>query len=83
MLDRPTDKEYQAFARIVRTDDGKLLFGYLERARENAKRLLVSADADSIIRRLQGRAETLQFLAEALDPDPDLIRKLDDRARRR
>ena len=83
MLDRPNDKEYLAFGRIARTPDGQVLLAYLARAAENTKNLLVSADADTTFRRLQGRAETLDTLAEALDPSPDLIRKLDHRAHSR
>lgn len=83
MLDRPSDKDYLAFARLARTDDGRVLLSYLARAVETAKNHLVSADSDATIRRLQGRAEALETLAEALEITPDLIRKIEDRARSR
>lgn len=83
MLTKPTDKEILAMARVVRTDDGKILAEYLARAATDIKDRLVSADAESTIRRFQGRAEALQELVEALESAPDLVVKLESRARSR
>ena len=83
MLTKPTDKEFLALARLVRSEDGKVLMEYLVRAIADVKDRLVSADADSMLRRLQGRAESLKELAEALEQAPDLVVKLEHRARSR
>lgn len=83
MLTKLTDKEFLVFARLVRSDDGKILMEYMARALSEVKDKLVSADADSTIRRLQGRADALKELAEALESAPDLILKLEHRARGR
>jgi hypothetical protein len=83
VLTKPTDKEFLALARLVRSEDGKVLMEYLVRAIADVKDRLVSADADSMLRRLQGRAESLKELAEALEQAPDLVVKLEHRARSR
>lgn len=83
MLIRPSDNEYLALARLVRTDDGKIYLGYLKRVLEDVKDRLLSADAETIIRRFQGRADALKDLVEALESAPDLVVKLQDRARSR
>lgn len=83
MLTKPTDKEFLALARLVRSEDGKVLMEYMVRAVADVKSRLVSAEADSLFRRLQGRAEALQELVEALESAPDLVVKLEHRARSR
>lgn len=83
MLTKPTDKEFLVFARIARSDDGKVLMEYMVRAAMEVKDKLVSAEADSLLRRLQGRAEALTDLVEALGSAPDLVVKLEHRARSR
>lgn len=83
MLTRPTEKEILALARIVLSDDGKLLKEYLVRSLTAVTEKMVAADADTLIRRLQGRAEALNELREALDISPDLVTKLEHRARGR
>lgn len=83
MITKPTDKELLALARLSRLDDGKVLLAYLTRTLEDVKDKLVSAESDSTIRRLQGRADALKELAEALELAPDLIVKLENRARSR
>lgn len=72
-----------ALARIAASDDGKILKEYLVRGLETVTEKLVAADADSLIRRLQGRAEALKDLGEALDMAPDLVVKLEHRAKGR
>lgn len=83
MLIRPADKEILAMARLSRLDDGKILMEYLTRAYSDIKDRLVLADAESTIRRFQGRAEALQELVEAMESAPDLVAKLESRARSR
>jgi hypothetical protein len=83
MLTKPTDKETLAFARLVRSDDGKVFVEYAARAVADIKDRLVSADSDATIRRFQGRAEALRDLVEALESAPDLVVKLESRARSR
>lgn len=83
MLTKPTDKEYLVFARLARSDDGKVFMEYMARAAADVREKLVSADVDSMIRRLQGRAESLNDLVEALESAPDLVVKLEHRARSR
>jgi hypothetical protein len=83
MLTKPTDKELLALARLSRSDDGKILMEYMARAKQEVVDKLVTVDADSMIRRLQGRAEALNDLAEALETAPDLVLKLEHRARSR
>jgi hypothetical protein len=83
MLTKPTDKEVLALARLARSDDGKVFMEYAARALMDVKDRLVSADAESTIRRFQGRADALQNLIEALEEAPDLVVKLESRARSR
>ena len=83
MLTKPTDKEFLVFARLVRSEDGKILGEYLVRALSDVKDKIVSADVDTTVRRLQGRAEALKDLVEALEQAPDLVVKLEHRARSR
>lgn len=66
--------------RVMLSDDGKVLYDYLMRARADVKEKLVAAEADTMVRRLQGRAEAVKDLAEALETAPDLIVKLENRA---
>lgn len=83
MLIRMSDNEVLASARLVRQDDGAVFLGYLKRALDEGKDRLVTADAETIIRRFQGRADALRDLIEALEIAPDLAVKLHDRARGR
>lgn len=83
MLNRLSDNEVLALSRLVRLDDGAVFLGYLKRALDEVKDRLVSADAETVIRRLQGRADALRDLIEALETAPDLAVKLHDRARGR
>lgn len=82
MLTRPTEREILALARVFRSEDGDVLVGWLGRALNEVMERLVSADVDAF-RKLQGRAESIKDFVEALESAPDLVVKLENRAKGR
>ena len=83
MLNKPSDREFLALARLARSDDGKILMEYLHRSLADVKDRVLSIEADTQVRRMQGRGEALRDLVEALEQAPDLVSKLEHRARGR
>lgn len=80
MLTKLIDKEILALARLVRSDDGKVLVGYINRALQDVKDRVITLEPESMIRRFQGRADALQYIVEALESAPDLVVKMEHRA---
>jgi len=80
MLTKLTDREILAFARLVRSDDGKVFMEYAKRALDDLKNRMITLEPESILRRHQGRAEQLKELVEALESAPDLVVKMEHRA---
>lgn len=83
MLNKPSDREYLAFSRLSRTDDGKILLGYLKAGLANVVDRMLTLDSDVLVRRMQGRGEAIKELVEALEISPDLVVKLENRAKSR